>query len=399
MLMYNLNAPKPLVDEEDFKTVLELHTKNEFPREFAYKTLKKGRFYRNEYVWNVQSLYAHCLFRDCIDCYVSVYSFNDKPEDGTRWDRTKAIIDTVFLDLDFEGNLYLALKDAKKIIKWCFENNITPRTYFSGAKGFHIYLDFDPLDLDLEIVKEALKRFGVFISRHLELKTLDTSVLEVARIARVPLTLNSKTNYLCTPISPQRLLKMTDQDVLKFAKEKKYDFPEIEPNDSIKMILELTATQIVREREERERRYREYLEKVEDKKEIAFDESDELHQMIKNAPNVDKCPGWMIRRALLYINALRRYGCLAESEIIRKIHSRSEWVAKHNYNKGAIEHIARVHFVLILLTLGLTDDQIHQIFKLCKDYDYRKTQYFIDYNRRCLERQQIPSDVGYEEAV
>jgi len=108
---------------------------------------------------------------------------------------------------------------------------------------------------------------------------------------------------------------------------------------------------------------------------------DPLQALVLSAPNVDKVPEWMVKRALFYIDTLRRYGCLADSKFVRRIHAGSKWLAAHKHNKGAIEHIARVHLVLILLQLGLSDEEIHEIFKLCKDYDYDRTQYYIDYNK------------------
>ena len=118
--------------------------------------------------------------------------------------------------------------------------------------------------------------------------------------------------------------------------------------------------------------------------EINADAPTEYHKMVLNAPNRDKCPEYFIPRCLKYIDALLQYGCLAESEYVRKVHAKSEWIVKQNFNKGAIEHIARVHLCLMLISLGLSDEEIHRIFSLCNDYDYTRTQYFIDYNRRWL---------------
>ena len=357
--------------ESEYELILEIHTKNEFPREFAYKTLKTQRFYRNEYVWNVRSLYIHCKFRDFYDCYCSVYTFNDKPEDGVKWDRSKAIIDTIFIDLDWKESLTPPLKEAKKVVNWCFEQGFTPRVYFSGAKGFHIYIDLDkPANVD----KKAIKLFGIFLCNQLELRTLDMNVLEVARVSRVPLTINTKTGYRCTPIDPRKLLKLTAQDVLHFAKSY-YNIPEIDPTDSVRILLEIFNTIPDKKNVVRKRR----------KIKIDAKASTEYHEIILNAPNKDKCPEYLIPRCLKYIDALLQHRCLSESEYVRRVHAKSEWIAKQNFNRGAIEHIARVHLCLMLISLGLSDEEIHKIFSLCNDYDYDKTQYFIDYNRKWLD--------------
>jgi len=378
---------KPIIDEEDFQQMLLIHTKNEFPREFAHKT-PKGKFFRNHYVYSVESLSAVSTFFECVDCYCSVFSFTDQPEDGRRWDRTTAVVDTIYLDFDHKENPSVALKETKKFVEWCFKVGATPRVYFSGAKGFNIYLDFPPIrQYPTDTLKKAVKEFVTSTSTHLKLKTIDTQVIDIARVSRIPLTINSKTNVLCTPINPEKLLNLTYEDVVHFAKLKKYNFPEVEESEVIKTHVEILALRISSRESvsERVRRIKQANRKIRGDK-ISFREGDRLHDLVKNAPNVDVVPEWMVRRALFYIDTLKRYGCLADSKFVRRIHSGNVWLASQKHNKGAIEHIARVHLVLILLQLGLSDKEIHEIFKLCKDYDYDRTQYYIDYNKKYLSQ-------------
>jgi len=81
---------------------------------------------------------------------------------------------------------------------------------------------------------------------------------------------------------------------------------------------------------------------------------------------------WRKKRIEHYVNALKKYGRLEKDPRIQEIHKGHE----------GIEHISRVHLVMLLLEEGYSDNEIHEIFKLAEDYNPKKTQYFIDYNRK-----------------
>ena len=53
---------------------------------------------------------------------------------------------------------------------------------------------------------------------------------------------------------------------------------------------------------------------------------------------------------------------------------------------GAIEHIARVHLVLMMIEEGWSDEEIHEAFRYAKDYNPDRVQYYIDYNRKWLAK-------------
>ncbi len=97
-------------------------------------------------------------------------------------------------------------------------------------------------------------------------------------------------------------------------------------------------------------------------------------------------------RIARYIEALRKYGALHRDQGIREIHSKSKWIAQHGLNDGAIEHVARVHLILMLIEDGWSDEQIHSVFKLAKDYDAKRTQYYIDSTRKWLAKRSLHSE-------
>lgn len=86
--------------------------------------------------------------------------------------------------------------------------------------------------------------------------------------------------------------------------------------------------------------------------------------------NVDN--SWRKKRIEYYVSVLKKHGRLEKDKLIQKIHKGHE----------SIEHISRVHLVMLLLEEGYSDNEIHEIFKLGESYNPKKTQYFIDYNRK-----------------
>ena len=363
---------KPKIPVGDWSQILEIHTKGRFPREFAYQ---KKYFHRNEYVWRVESIIIRCDFNGYKDCYLSVYSFEDFPEDGVMWDRNAVVVDTLYFDFDCKQNPNVAFKEVKKFVAVYLSKGVVPRVYFSGYKGFHVFVDFEPVTFEsAEKAKRAVKSLGRLVTEALELKTIDFNVFDVARVSRIPGTVNTKSNLLCVPLPVEKLEKLTFYDVVHYAKQKLYTIPEPTEDYDVPEVLERLA-------EENPELTPNYCHDYDCDVPTPIDE---LERLVVNAPYADRVPKWFVPRAILYTREAKKYGYLAKSETVRRIHLKSEWLARHNYNEGALEHIARVHYVCILISLGLTDTQIHAFFRLFHDYDYKKTQYFIEYNRRKL---------------
>ncbi len=191
----------------DFVELVDIHCKGKFPREFGKKT--KRSFIRNEYATSPETLARMCEFFDYEDCFVSVYSF-EKFEYGEPWDRSTAIIDRIYIDLDCEENLRLPLKEALKIIDWYSRVfGVYPLVYFTGSKGFAVYLDFKPVKFRSSVeAKNALRLIATLLVEQLELKTLDIQVMDIARLSRIPLTLNTKSNLYCIPLNSKKLDKL-----------------------------------------------------------------------------------------------------------------------------------------------------------------------------------------------
>jgi hypothetical protein len=122
--------------------------------------------------------------------YTAVYS--DKM-------REEGKINKLYIDLDSE-DLHLAFKDMRRLTAF-FEDAYaySPRVYFTGKKGFAIYIDFPAIKL--KNVKLASNFVVRKIITELNIKTADFSVCgDIARVSRVPYTLNLGSGLLCIPI-------------------------------------------------------------------------------------------------------------------------------------------------------------------------------------------------------
>lgn len=108
--------------------------------------------------------------------------------------------DTIFLDIDRkEGE---SLEDSYRKMRKCVEVLGSCRVYFSGAKGFHIFCDMNPIRLNnyrLSVV-EWLREKEI-------LDYVDMNALDNKRVSRIPFTVNLATGVYCVPVSPDMSLE------------------------------------------------------------------------------------------------------------------------------------------------------------------------------------------------
>ncbi|MEM2174500.1 MAG: hypothetical protein QXI58_02605 [Candidatus Micrarchaeia archaeon] len=128
------------------------------------------------------------------DVYCSVY---DKV---AVWQGTP---DKVYIDVDSDPN-HLDLKLMRKICNHFKEKyGFEPRVYFTGCRGFAIYLDFEKIQLKNF---ECLRDFVLDNLREMKanLEYIDTSVLgDKQRLSRLPFTFNFKNLQLKNPSAPK----------------------------------------------------------------------------------------------------------------------------------------------------------------------------------------------------
>ena len=131
------------------------------------------------------------------NCFVSVYS---------DYQIKNNLIDKIYIDLDSADDLNIALEDARKIFAHLADFNAIARCYFSGCKGFAIYIDISPMVMP----PFAIKWWVATLEKSLNLKSIDHTVIgDVSRVSRIPYTLNfnglkyGNTPKMCVPIEPE----------------------------------------------------------------------------------------------------------------------------------------------------------------------------------------------------
>jgi len=124
------------------------------------------------------------------DLYTSVFS---------DWQIKRKSFNKIYLDFDSD-DLKLAYYDLIKLAKYIGEEyGEYPRVYFTGGRGFHVYLDFDPIRF--KHYPEASREYVYHLMSELGLKTLDThGVGDLRRVSRLPYSIHHGTYRLCIPI-------------------------------------------------------------------------------------------------------------------------------------------------------------------------------------------------------
>ena len=130
-----------------------------------------------------------------IECYSSVFS---------KWQIENNIFDTIFLDVDDVA--------FAEIVRGVLEkSNLYAREYCSG-RGYHFYIDFP--QTKLINYKYAVRRF---VSEILDLSDyVDMHVVgDIRRMARVPLTYNSRAGKMMSVISDECFLNRKVAGILE----------------------------------------------------------------------------------------------------------------------------------------------------------------------------------------
>jgi hypothetical protein len=208
------------LDEAFMELMWERHCYDGFPRCVSYKVERYRIPVRNidNLKWHVWQGFGTA------NIYVDVY-----PERAILGDES-LLCNKIYIDLDndkadkAEKTGIFAYEDMRSIVRFFrAQYKYTPRVYYSGGRGFAVYLDFD--EVPLNHCKDTLTEFYTMLKDQLGLKTIDTtSVGDDRRISRLPYTVHKKSGRLCTPIDPNWSLK----DILGYSDDFIVDLKEQE---------------------------------------------------------------------------------------------------------------------------------------------------------------------------
>jgi len=252
------------------------------------------------------------------DFYVAVYS-NDQIQ--------KKMIDTVFIDIDAD-NLNEAYEKLWIVLRKLEGLGIDPgrlRIYFSGKKGFHVFLDFEPLYLPPfihlgSLLHRALKSLGI-AGRFIDQRVLG----DWRRVSRVPFTRHSKSGLYCIPIDPT-------QDIIS---------------------IQALAS------------------KLESGREIVIDRENcrPFRNLLKN----------ILRRYSSYRRVITVEVRLRESRHVVEMPPCIRAWLRELASTGELDHYARLNLAIFLWRMGWRKEDIVELFKFARDFDEHKTTYQIEY--------------------
>lgn len=136
-------------------------------------------------VFSKEQLLARLEEANYTDCFLATH---------TPQDKRKGILRTIFIDLDFPGDLARAERVFKRVYSF-IEKEYEARPYcqFSGSKGYHIIIPIEPVQ-----VANGARDFLKFMQIRLSKGYCDPQILgDIVRLFRMPNTVNSKSGKLC----------------------------------------------------------------------------------------------------------------------------------------------------------------------------------------------------------
>lgn len=206
----------------DSQNLLEIVTGNHFPRGFA--TPIRCNAFNEYYIPNsIEELQGFIKQFDEEHCFLTVYSFEQY--DQTTRDKSTAIIDVIPFDFDDQENPNNALTDVNKLLGWAKRHGIKPRLHYSANKGFHVFIDLDPIKL--KHAQSTLKRFVLDMAEAAGFTTLDIVVIgDFDRVIRIPNTIHEKTGRYCITIDIAQLPFLSMEDIQYMARKKSNYVPE-----------------------------------------------------------------------------------------------------------------------------------------------------------------------------
>ena len=149
------------------------------------------------------------LYNGKKNIYNSVYHYHHKPN------AANAIVDKIFLDFDYDNNM-IFFDDVRNVVETLHNLDIKHCIRFSG-RGFHVFV-FLSMKTPSKNTKRAIR--GWVKDLHKSTKTeSDMSVVgDTRRVCRTLYTKNLKSQLYCIPISYDKLMNSTYDEICYMAK-------------------------------------------------------------------------------------------------------------------------------------------------------------------------------------
>lgn len=123
------------------------------------------------------------------------------------------------LDFDSSENILTAKEDCLTVIKALNLQPNTFKVFFSGNKGFHLYIRHEFFDITPdEFTSKNFTKIAVDLGKRLNLDTLDDSIYQANRKFRIPNSQHQKTGLFKIEIDWRRLEDITIEEIKTLAK-------------------------------------------------------------------------------------------------------------------------------------------------------------------------------------
>lgn len=176
-----------------------------FPRQIAYphrKTVDSQGFYSTINRLNGK-----------VRVFASIYNFvGDRTVDRINLD-----LDKIFFDFDGDN----ALENARALVSYLIMHDYKAMALYSGG-GFHVYVFTDDY-IALKNKKACLTNVHNWFIRNLNLEVDKTIVGDIARVATIPNTFNTKRKRFCIPITLDDMDKGIDW-IKELAVKQRFNF-------------------------------------------------------------------------------------------------------------------------------------------------------------------------------
>lgn len=155
------------------------------------------------------------------DKYMTIYSYESENISTCNF------VAPLYLDFDIdnlEKNYDKLIRDLKIIIyrlkTELFLQEKDIEIYFSGAKGFHIIVDHKILGFEpSRTLNKELKSIALYYKASTFTKCIDTAIYDYRRLFRVPNTINTKTGLYKVPVTFNKLVAMSYEELLEYASQ------------------------------------------------------------------------------------------------------------------------------------------------------------------------------------
>jgi hypothetical protein len=177
------------------------------------------------------------------------------------------------LDLDSEKKPHNALYDAQELSTYCFqEYEIPAYIVYSGSKGYHGYVPFEPQWFTLEEGAKLIRAVQTELVNKVRLRTADPKIIgDIRRLCRIPNTKHVSQHGLvngryCMPLDFEMLYEMTHEEIVQLSyappKVSWYYTEGLPPIDAFLFMFEIEQEQkLISTFKGREVTYRNYDDK------------------------------------------------------------------------------------------------------------------------------------------